>query len=84
MTEVNINLAGVLNGNTGGDVSVLGPRRRKSQLLIQGNKMSKLTSFIALAGLFFFPGPAPAAETERLRHYALGAIFKLSGRLKRK
>ena len=42
--------------------------------------MSKLTSFIALAGLFFFPGPAPAAETERLRHYALGAIFKLSGR----
>ena len=46
--------------------------------------MSKLTSFIALAGLFFFLGPAPAAETERLRHYALGAIFKLSGRLKRK
>ena len=41
--------------------------------------MSKLTSFIALAGLFFFHGPAPAAETE-LRHYALGAIFKLSGR----
>ena len=32
--------------------------------------MSKLTSFIALAGLFFFPGPAPAAETERLRHCA--------------
>ena len=26
--------------------------------------MSKLTSFIALAGLLFFPGPAPAAETE--------------------
>jgi len=32
--------------------------------------MPKLTSFIALAGLFFFPGPAPAAETERLRHCA--------------
>jgi hypothetical protein len=26
--------------------------------------MSKLTSFIALAGLFFLPGQAPAAETE--------------------
>ena len=26
--------------------------------------MSKLTSFVALAGLLFFPGPAPAAETE--------------------
>lgn len=26
--------------------------------------MSKLTSFIALIGLLFFPGPAPAAETE--------------------
>ena len=26
--------------------------------------MSKLTSFIALAGLLFFPGPAPAAATE--------------------
>lgn len=28
--------------------------------------MSKLTSFIALAGLFFLPGPAPAAETETI------------------
>src|SRR5262245_16776692 len=27
--------------------------------------MSNLTFFIALAGLLFFPGPAPAAETER-------------------
>jgi hypothetical protein len=26
--------------------------------------MSNLTSFIALAGLLFFPGPAPAAGTE--------------------
>ena len=26
--------------------------------------MSKLMSFIALVGLLFFPGPAPAAETE--------------------
>jgi hypothetical protein len=26
--------------------------------------MSKLTSFIALVGFLFFPGPAPAAETE--------------------
>ena len=26
--------------------------------------MSKLTSFIAVVGLFFFPGPVPAAETE--------------------
>ena len=26
--------------------------------------MSKPTSFIALAGLLFFPAPAPAAETE--------------------
>jgi hypothetical protein len=26
--------------------------------------MSNLTSFIVLAGLLLFPGPAPAAETE--------------------
>jgi hypothetical protein len=64
VTEVNMNLAAVLNGNTEGDVSVLGPRRRKSQLLIQGNKMSNLTSFIVLTGLLFFPGPAPANEAE--------------------
>jgi IclR helix-turn-helix domain len=28
--------------------------------------MSHLTFFIVLAGLLFFPGPAPAAETEPL------------------
>ena len=26
--------------------------------------MSKLTSFVTLAGLLFFPGPAPAGDTE--------------------
>ena len=36
--------------------------------------MSKLTSFIALAGLFFFPGPAPAAETERCARRDLQAL----------
>ena len=28
--------------------------------------MSNLTSFIVLAGLLFFPGPAPAAEAESI------------------
>ena len=51
--------------------------------------MSQLMSFIALAGLLFFPGCSfPVRRLpprrNRLRHYALGAIFKFSGRLKRK
>ena len=36
----------------------------KHRLLIQGNKMSKLSFFIVLAGLLLFPGPTPAAETD--------------------
>ena len=34
--------------------------------LSKGDKMSNLTSFIVLAGLLFFPGPAPADEAAAL------------------
>jgi hypothetical protein len=34
--------------------------------LSKRNKMSNLTSFIVLAGLLFFPGPAPADEAESI------------------
>src|SRR5262249_25201380 len=33
-------------------------------MIVQGNKMSKLTFFIVLAGLLFFPGPLPAGERD--------------------
>src|SRR5262249_8653821 len=40
--------------------------RHSAHVPIQGNKMSNLTFFIVLAGISFFPGPAPAAEREPL------------------
>jgi hypothetical protein len=76
-------------GKRGALLEMCKPRTQTWKLLsppmLGPAEVSNLTFFIFLAGLLFFPGPAPTNEVESIVALCtLGANFKLSGKLNRK